>query len=203
MRLILIILVILCLPQQFFCQFDTKKKPNSFSAPILNKPKPTVAPSKFVFEPKTSGYSDKFPDPNQSRFKSDFVSEPKRDFVNPNDRVVERLNTEKGSFLGAFSTKSSYVRIVCRDFGEFDGDKVAVYLNDVLVKSEILLEMDFKEVSITLEKGFNKIQFQALNEGYSSPNTAEFKVYDDQGLIITASQWNLFYGERATMNITK
>jgi hypothetical protein len=35
-------------------------------------------------------------------------------------------------------------------------------------------------------KRFNKIDFEALNQGSSGPNTAEFKVYDDKGSLISA-----------------
>jgi hypothetical protein len=43
------------------------------------------------------------------------------------------------------------------------------------------LNSNFKGFEIVLEKGFNKIDFVALNQGSSGPNTAEFKVYDDKG----------------------
>jgi len=61
----------------------------------------------------------------------------------------------------------------------------------------------FQGFDITLEKGFNKIDFQALNQGTSGPNTAEFKVYDDKGALISASQWNLGTGFKATIILVK
>jgi hypothetical protein len=84
-----------------------------------------------------------------------------------------------------------------------DGDKIRVYLNDKIIQYEVLLEGSFKGFEITLVEGFNKIEFEALNEGMSSPNTAEFQVYDDKGKLISASQWNLGTGFKATIILVK
>jgi hypothetical protein len=190
------------MPIVVWSQFDTKSKKSTFSAPISNPKSPAVPKEKFKFEPKAT-YSDQFPNPNNSVVKNDVIFTKTNAFANPNDKIKDRLNAEKGNYLGDFKTKSGYVRIVCRDFGEFDGDKVSVYLNDQLIKDEVLLELSSKQITINLVKGFNKIQFQALNEGYASPNTAEFEMFDDKGNVITSNQWNLFTGDRATINITK
>jgi hypothetical protein len=202
MKIIYLQFLIVFAPICIWSQFDTKNKKSSFSAPISTSKLPALPSEKFKFEPKPT-YSDKFPNPNHSVVKNDILVTKTNTFANPNDIVKDRLNAEKGNFLGDFKTKSSYVRIVCRDFGEFDGDKVSVYLNDELINGEVLLESSSKQVVINLSKGFNKIQFQALNEGYSSPNTAEFEMFDDKGNVITSNQWNLFTGDRATINVTR
>jgi hypothetical protein len=41
----------------------------------------------------------------------------------------------------------------------------------------------FKDLEIDSIKGINN--FEALNQGSSGPNTAEFKVYDDKGGLIS------------------
>lgn len=202
MKIIYLQLLIFLIPIGLWSQFDTKSKKSNFSAPLSNPKLPALSSEKFKFEPKQT-YSDKFPNPNNSVVKNDVIFTKTNDFANPNDVVKDRLNAEKGNYLGDFKTKSGYVRIVCRDFGEFDGDKVSVYLNDELINGEVLLEISSKQIIINLVKGFNKIQFQALNEGYSSPNTAEFEMFDDKGNVITSNQWNLFTGDRATINVTK
>lgn len=202
MKIIFLQFLILIVPICMWSQFDSKNKKSSFSAPISASKLPALPSEKFKFESKPT-YSDKFPNPNNSVIKNDVLVNKTNTFANPNDIVKDRLNAEKGNFLGDFKTKSGYVRIVCRDFGEFDGDKVSVYLNDELVNGEVLLEISAKQITINLVKGFNKIQFQALNEGYSSPNTAEFEMFDDKGNLITYNQWNLFTGDRATINVTK
>ena len=54
-----------------------------------------------------------------------------------------------------------------------------------------------------LEPGFNKIDFQALNQGESGPNTAELHVYDDNGVLVSAHEWNLLTGYKATVIVVK
>lgn len=202
MKIIYLQFLILFAPICLWSQFDSKNKKSSFSAPISASKLPALPSEKFKFESKPT-YSDKFPNPNNSVIKNDVLVNKTNTFANPNDIVKDRLNAEKGNFLGDFKTKSNVVRIVLRDFGEFDGDKVSVYLNDVLVNGQILLETSAKQIYIDLADGFNKIQFFALNEGSAAPNTAEFEVYDLKGNLITANQWNLFTGDRATINVTK
>jgi hypothetical protein len=43
-------------------------------------------------------------------------------------------------------------------------------------------------LEINLEK-VNRIDFEALNEGFAAPNTAE--LHDDKGRVIASSQWNI------------
>jgi len=52
-------------------------------------------------------------------------------------------------------------------------------------------------------KGINKIDFEALNEGSASPNTAEFQVFDDKGAVIESSQWNVGTGYKAVIILYK
>lgn len=105
--------------------------------------------------------------------------------------------------LGEFHSNGAYVKIICRDHEYVDGDKVMVLHNDQVVQYEITLGYDYTGFDIILDKGFNKIQFQALNQGSSGPNTAEFKVYDDTGKLISANQWNLTTGVKATLVVVK
>jgi hypothetical protein len=41
-------------------------------------------------------------------------------------------------------------------------------------------------------KRVNRIDFEALNEGFAAPNTAELHVY--KGRVIASSQWNIGTG---------
>ena len=45
---------------------------------------------------------------------------------------------------------------------------------------------------------FNKIDFVALNQGASGPNTAEVMVFDDNGKLVGSNRWNLATGVKAT-----
>lgn len=118
------------------------------------------------------------------------------------DKEIKKSYSEP-QYLGDFRSNSNYVKIVCRDHEYADGDKVMVYHNDKIVQYEITLGYNYTGFDIILEKGFNKIDFQALNQGTSGPNTAEFKVYDDTGKLISANQWNLTTGVKATLIVVK
>ena len=142
-----------------------------------------------------------------------FSMTPTNKFVNPGDKIVDRLNKKpdnedqivyrRNQNLGDFKTKSLKARVSYRDYGEVDGDEIRVWLNDKTIATGIMLDSDFQGFKITLEDGINKIDFEALNQGRLGPNTAEFQVYDDKGTLISASRWNLGTGFKATIIITK
>ena len=109
----------------------------------------------------------------------------------------------RNQYLGTFKTKSFTSTIRYRDAAFVDGDKIRVYLNDKLIEPEVVLDGAFKEFKIQLENGTNKIDFEALNEGFASPNTAEFQVYDEKGVVVSGSQWNVGTGYKATLLLVK
>ena len=105
--------------------------------------------------------------------------------------------------LGSIKSNGKFVGVVARDHEFVDGDRVKIYLNETVVEQNMLLTGVFKGVNIDLNKGFNRITFEALNEGSSSPNTAQVDVYDDQGQLIYSNKWLLSGGSRASLVITK
>lgn len=106
-------------------------------------------------------------------------------------------------YLGDFKSKSNYVRLVYRDHESVDGDLVRIYINDDIVRNNVLLSASFEGFKIDLIKGFNRIDILALNQGASGPNTAEFHLYDDLGNLITANEWNLTTGVKASLIVIK
>jgi len=106
-------------------------------------------------------------------------------------------------YLGDIKSNGTFVGIVCRDHEFVDGDRVRIYVNEKLADPNILLTGSFKGVNVDLEKGFNRIEFEALNVGASPPNTAQINVYDDKGELIYANKWLLSTGSKATLIITK
>ncbi|MCV9934260.1 hypothetical protein OIU80_18430 [Flavobacterium sp. LS1R47] len=116
---------------------------------------------------------------------------------------VEGIFYRRNQYLGSFKTKSLTSTIRYRDAAFVDGDKIKVYLNDQIIVPEVSLNGEFQEFKIKLVDGINKIDFEALNEGFASPNTAEFQVYDDKGTVIEASQWNVGTGYKATIILVK
>ncbi len=102
-------------------------------------------------------------------------------------------------FLGEHRVDTEFVNIVCRDHEYPDGDRVRIFLDDDIVHLNILLTSSYRRVKIDLKQGINKIDIQALNQGTSGPNTAEFIVYDDQGNVVSSKEWNLLTGVKATI----
>ena len=105
--------------------------------------------------------------------------------------------------LGNVSTGSNFVGVVARDHEYVDGDRVKIYVNGDVVEANILLSGGFKGVNVDLVEGFNTIEFEALNQGSSGPNTAQVVVTDDLGKIIHSNKWNLSTGSKASLVVVK
>lgn len=106
-------------------------------------------------------------------------------------------------YLGDIKNNGKFIGIVCRDHEYVDGDRVKITLNGRVIDANVLLTGSFKGVNVDLEKGFNRLDFEALNEGSSSPNTAQVDVYDDVGNLIYSNKWLLSAGSTATLIVTK
>lgn len=142
-------------------------------------------------------------------------------FGNPGELYVDRINKnldhiklsedelalKNGSttdqYFGDFKSKAKFVNIVYRDHGYVDGDVIQVLVNDDIIHARVYLTGGFKGFKLDLQLGFNKIDFLALNQGESGPNTAEFKVVDDQGSLVSSNRWNLSTGVKATIIVVK
>jgi hypothetical protein len=106
-------------------------------------------------------------------------------------------------FLGDFKNNGTLVNIRCRDHEFPDGDLVRVFVNDEIFIPSLLLTSGYKSFDVPLSIGFNKIVFLALNQGESGPNTAEFQVYDDNGVLVSSKKWNLLTGVKAIIVVAK
>ena len=109
------------------------------------------------------------------------------------------IRTMSDQFLGEHNVDTKFVNIVCRDHEYADGDRVQIMLNGYIVKANLLLTNEYRRVEVTLDEGKNTVDIIALNQGDSGPNTAEFIVYDDKGALISAKEWNLLTGVKATI----
>jgi hypothetical protein len=76
--------------------------------------------------------------------------------------------------LGNFSTSSLTAKGDTETL-HVDGDKIRVYLNDKVIEYQVILDSNFQGFEIVLEKGFNKIDFEALNQGSSDPILPNFR----------------------------
>lgn len=109
----------------------------------------------------------------------------------------------KDMYLGDLKTTAKTVSILYRDHEYVDGDRIRVFVNDEVVVSNVMLEADFRGFDLPLEDGFNKIEFQALNQGTSGPNTAQLQIRDEIGNVLGNYEWNLLTGRKATAIIVK
>lgn len=221
MRILLLTLLVSCFTVS--AQPELKKKSISgagIATPMQTKPteqKPSDLFKTPLNLPSISkpnlGFESKKPSVFQDNSKIDLSKQ--NIFANPNEGLLDKLN-RKGLAVtddfkevrgnqdfGVFALNSKFVNIKCRDFGEVDGDMVRVYINGIVVENSIYLDSYYKAVDVFLVKGFNKIEIEALNQGTSGPNTADFQVFDDNGKMVSSNQWNLATGFKATIMVTK
>ena len=217
MKVIFSLLFILIVSFKGFAQFEQPKKTLKI-APVTN-PSGQVSPtsSKSITYPSIFDKKDKLLE-NVSLLKKKPEEEKsimeKEQFADPSKPYTERMNKKSSdgeilekfksdSFLGEFKTGTKIIRIACRDHEAPDGDLVRIWLNDKIVVDAILLEVDFKEVYLDLNEGINKIEIEALNQGESGPNTAQFVIFDQKKGMITTNKWNLTTGVKAKLVILK
>ena len=153
--------------------------------------------------------------PNEApkSFEKDIQIGIREAFIDPGDEFLKRLQTPESDknpgefkvdqYLGDFKSNSKSVRIVFRDHQQPDGDRVQIRYNDQVFYPNVLLVEAYKKLDVELKDGFNKFDFVALNQGTAGPNTAEVRVYDDQGRLMMANLWNLSTGTKATFIVVK
>ena len=162
----------------------------------------------FLKKLENKNKKDFFPDANVKEKR------PER-FINSNDLYLSRLNRKEtesnkninkfkvDQFLGEIRNDGEYVNIILRDHEYPDGDLIKVQVNENVVMPAILLTEKAKGFKLDLKTGFNVVDFVAINQGSSGPNTAEIIVYDDQGKLVGTNRWNLATGVKATYIIYK
>ena len=166
---------------------------------------------------KENPFLKKLEEKNKKNFFPDARVKEKRPerFINSNEFYLSRLNKQNSEsnkninkfkvdqFLGEIRNDGEYVNIVLRDHEYPDGDLIKVQVNEDVVMPAILLTEKAKGFKLQLKSGFNVVDFVALNQGSSGPNTAEIIVYDDQGKLVGTNRWNLATGVKATYIIYK
>lgn len=188
-------------------KLENYKLPTFDETPKNEEPKATIG-YKSILTQKDDNYLKKFtfkkddkvePIMLQKEKGYDFDEDRKKAL---NDRLKEATTgNQKTQYLGEFSVETNLVKVMCRDHQEPDGDVVAILVNDTVVVRSITLEAGYKTFYLSLKKGSNRIDFKALNQGTSGPNTAAFVVYDEFGNMVTSSEWNLNTGVKASLTI--
>ena len=116
---------------------------------------------------------------NNALKKPDLDITKKTDLVTPTWDIKQTFKEgnststkfRKDYYLGELETDSKYVIIKCRDHEYVDGDRIKLLLNNIVIHPNITLTGSYYTIDIDLIEGYNNIEFVALNEGESSPNT--------------------------------
>lgn len=225
MKLYFSFIILLLFSLSAFSQIDNKKK--SISIPAVESKKDSADTKKILPSKPINSNASTNPlnapkiSTNLNLPKKEFSMFPQEKFGNPGELYVKQVNKNiedlkltpkeieqrNGSttdqFLGDFKSGAKFVNVVYRDHGYTDGDIIQVLVNDDIIHARVYLTGGYKGFNLNLQKGINKIDFLALNQGESGPNTAEFQVVDDQGNLVSHNQWNLATGVKATIIIVK
>jgi len=149
------------------------------------------------------------PEFNKKKYSVDMTK--KSSLVDKEWVIKQRFNEDRSNlgqfakdyYLGDLKTRFRTVIIRCRDHEYVDGDKIKLMVNDAVIHPNLVLMGDFYSIDIDLKDGFNTINFIALNEGESSPNTAQVQVLDPDGNILTSNRWLIRTGFKASLVIIK
>ncbi len=174
---------------------------NSFSLKKFSPKGLTSKPAKQYFRYEINSESN----------NNDIDLSKQSNLVKPNWKIRQDFSEGKNKnsdlnrdfFLGNIETRSNYVMIKCRDHEYVDGDRIRLMLNGSVIHPNIILNSTYYTVDIDLDDGYNNIDFIALNEGKSSPNTAQLVVYDQFGNEISNKSWLLSTGYKAKLVIFK
>ncbi|WP_129367152.1 hypothetical protein [Lutibacter sp. HS1-25] len=118
-----------------------------------------------------------------------------------NNQDITHQKLKSNFSLGTIKSATKTVRVECRDYSFVDGDIIKIYLNQQALENNVVLKAGNYSVYLELEEGYNRVDFQALNQGLSGPNTAELRLYDVNGNLISSNEWNLLTGETATLGV--
>lgn len=188
-------------------KLDNYKVPTIEETPKEIVPEATIG-YKSILSKKEDNYLKKFTFKKDDKVEPIMVQKDKgydfdEDRKNALNNKLKEATTGNQStqYLGEFTVETNLVKVMCRDHQEPDGDVVSILLNGEVVVQSVYLESGYKTFFIELVKGRNQIDFLALNQGLSGPNTAAFLVFDEYGKQVTSSEWNLNTGVKASLAI--
>ena len=210
-----LVLLMVLLMQQLWAQSENQPLQRSIEVDPLSKSLLKVPEDNALPDFLKKDFLSNTPKPNEApkSFEKDIQMGIREAFIDPGDEFLKRLQTPESDknpgefkvdqYLGDFKSNSKSVRIVFRDHQQPDGDRVQIRYNDQVFYPNVLLVEAYKKLDVDLKDGFNKFDFVALNQGTAGPNTAEVRVYDDQGRLMMANLWNLSTGTKATFIVVK
>lgn len=223
MRLFSIFLFLLVTTLNLSAQIDSKKNTGRVIPAIETPDDPSenkkITPQKIKPNTNVTGITSpkivnklEIPEKELSMF-------PQEEFANPGTLYLKKLERIEKSFLpeghgsnaglkndaywGDYKTTSKSIRVLFRDYSAIDGDLLRVYVNDNIIEPRAYLTQSFSGFKLDLNKGVNKIVFQAINTGSSGPNTAEYRIVDENDRRISSKVWALEAGVKVTVVIIK
>lgn len=214
MRSVLLILALTFQAAYLSAQTDV---PDSRSLRIEAEPEKNLTPSNSqgLSLSLPSGFSPA-PDLNleESLYKNPVQMLPDKELKQAGHDLVLKPRMSEGQqgnsgqhfgdmYLGDVTTSAKFVGIVCRDHEYVDGDRVRIFANGEVVEHNLMLSGAFKGINLELDKGFNRLDFEALNQGSTGPNTAQVDVYDEKGQLLYSNKWLLSTGSKASLIIVK
>jgi len=189
---------------------DTQKKADGITIGIPEKTNPLfdLNKKKSVALKPLSYYLNLGGTAASSSKNNNFMSPKKVDddvYVqrNFNGKDTSNPKLKSNASLGTIESSTKFVKVEFRDCGLVDGDRVRIYLNEQVIDANVTLKGLSSFINIPLRKGYNRIDFKALNQGLYGPNTAQFFVYDDKGSLIKKQEWNLATGTIATLGVIR
>jgi hypothetical protein len=167
--------------------------------------------------PLVRGLTDKLVVPFFNYNLNNALKKPDLDITNRTDLVTPTWDIKqtfkegnststkfrKDYYLGELETDSKYIIIKCRDHEYVDGDRIKLLLNNIVIHPNITLTGSYYTIDIDLIEGYNNIEFVALNEGESSPNTAQLSVFDENGVNLSNNKWLITTGYKARLVVFK
>ena len=217
-----LLLVMICFTVGSYAQNDFGTTKLKIKAPLNTAPVPKKVTPSATAEAPVIKAPDIFKKPDAvmplgSKYQigetKSFSMEQTNDFINPGDRVRDKLNEsiskslianglkEDDSYIrktdvdfGVIRTKSNYLIVRIRDYGAIDGDLVKAsviydYKPTVLTNS-LLLGPGFDDIRVNLNDGLNYLELEALNRGNLGGNTGNFEIYDQEGKMLISNYWD-------------
>ena len=179
------------------------KSPEGYELPAIELPR--------ITKPKDPFYQNNFSSlglevPKELEISTD---EGYEDLISDNAPKYFQMEKEireeyyQDQHFGSINTTAKFVNVLYRDHEYVDGDRIRVIVNGDILQSNIYLTGTFRGFTLVLDKGINRIEFVALNQGSSGPNTAQFKVFDENEVLVSSNKWNLTTGGKAIVVIVK
>ncbi|MBF4985679.1 hypothetical protein FNJ87_15555 [Nonlabens mediterrranea] len=113
------------------------------------------------------------------------------------------VNFINDTYLGEIKTGKAVLNMTLWDPRLEDGDRVRIWLNDEILITDMTLLNAAQGFPINLKDGFNKIEIEALNQGYSAPNTSGIVIRDDEGDVMEEKVCMINAGVKSLLIVIK